>query len=182
MRKCRVLLRKPAVTTHVQALWSALMCDLLTIKQVSIADPGQLQLIRSQHLRPFSHPSSWDAVTNVKFSFKQQALSLLLSLPFLSLPEWVKYSTHYPSFHILFKESPPPPPHSSDDFKSFCLCQFLFSVLLYFCPVYSFLDLVLSLFKLLSLTFSTAFVLLKFPFVKCRYRKWFGSSHITSGF
>lgn len=105
----------------------------------------------------------------VRLCFMWPAFSLLLSLPFHSLPEWVKYSTDYPSFHILFKESPPPlpPPRSSDDFKFLCLCLFWFSVLFYFHHVYFFLDLVFSLTfqTVLSLTFfSRLFMLLKFPF------------------
>lgn len=103
----------------------------------------------------------------VRLCFRWPAFSLLLFLPFPSLPEWVKYSTDYPSFHILFKESPPPlpPPHSSDDFKSLCLCPFLFSVLLYFQHVYFFLDLVFSsLFRLFYLSpFSAGFHAFEVP-------------------
>lgn len=122
----------------------------------------------------------------VRLCFRWPAFSLLPSSPFPSLPEWVKYSTDYLSFHILFKESPPPfpPPRSSDDFKSLCLCPLLFSVLLYFHHLYFFLDLVFSLTfqTVLSLTFfGRLSCFWSSPFVRTRCRKWFGSSNTILG-
>lgn len=66
----------------------------------------------------------------------------------------------------------------------FCLCPFLFSVLLYFHHVYFFLDLVFSLtFQTVwSVTFlSRLSFFWSSPFVRTSYRKWFGSSDTILG-
>lgn len=92
-------------------VWSGLHCCV--IHSPSNTFPDQIQDCcgwngHSASGRFILHPNETQLETSSSAS-NSKPLSLLLSSPFPSLPEWVKYSTNslYPYFHILFKEPPP---------------------------------------------------------------------------